>query len=172
MASDGSPPYAYCPVCGRSLERPDREGGARCPSCERSWYRNSAPTVGCVIVRDGKALVTVRAFEPEKGKIDLPGGFLAHGETPFDGLRRELREELGIEVEAGVEDCVQMATHRYGPAGDYNLSLGFQVRWVSGEPSPSDDVADIRWVGLDEIDDLDFAWKHNRELVRKVLSDG
>jgi len=70
-----------------------------CPECGRSWYRNSAPAVGVAIVRDGKALVTVRALEPEKGKVDVPGGFVEVGEHPVRGLEREVREELGVEVE-------------------------------------------------------------------------
>ena len=41
-----------------------------------------APTAGAAIVKDGRALVTVRAREPEKGKLDVPGGFLGPFEDP------------------------------------------------------------------------------------------
>ncbi len=58
------------------LEEPKPSGGTRCPLCGRSWYRSSAPALGAAIVRDGKALVTVRAYEPEKGRVDVPGDFL------------------------------------------------------------------------------------------------
>ena len=44
--------------------------------CGRSWYPNPAPAVGAAIVSGGRALVTVRAREPYRGKVDLPGGFL------------------------------------------------------------------------------------------------
>ena len=91
-------PYRFCPADGTRLEEPRPGGGARCPLCGRSWYRNSAPAVGAVIVQDGQALVTVRAREPEKGRLDLPGGFLEVGEHPVDGLVREVREELGAEA--------------------------------------------------------------------------
>ncbi|MDQ3957509.1 MAG: NUDIX domain-containing protein [Actinomycetota bacterium] len=166
------PVFSFCPVCGGRLHDAARDGGARCDRCNRSWYRNSAPTAGCVIVDGGKALVTIRAQEPEKGRFDVVGGFLMNGEHPIDGLKREVKEELGIEIEAEVRDCVQMVPHRYGPDGDYVLALGFKARWVSGEPSPADDVAEIRWITADELDDLDFAWEHDRELVRKALEDG
>ncbi|MFP5351305.1 MAG: NUDIX hydrolase [Actinomycetota bacterium] len=147
----------------------DHETGKKCPSCGRTWYRNSAPTAGCVIVRDGKALVTQRGVEPEKGRFDIPGGFLAAGEEPISGLKRELREELGVEVDASVEDCLSMVPHPYGPEGDYVLALGFVARLVSGEPRAADDVADFLWVDEDELEALDFAWPHDRELVRKAL---
>ncbi len=162
-------PFVFCPACGRPLQQPDAEGGAECRSCGRHWYRNSAPTAGAAIVRGGRALVTVRAREPERGRLDVPGGFLQWGEHPIDGLKREVKEELGVEIDVAVRDCVSMVPHRYGEEGDYVLSLGFRARHVSGEPSASDDVAEIRWVGMDELDDLDFAWEHDRDLVRHAL---
>jgi ADP-ribose pyrophosphatase YjhB (NUDIX family) len=120
-------------------------------------------------VRDGKALVTVRAGEPEKGRVDVPGGFVEVGEHPVEGLKREVREELGVEVE---EDPVLLATHTYGPDGIWVLAISFLARMVDGEPSPADDVAEIRWISAEDIDDIDFAWEHDRRLVRTALEDG
>jgi 8-oxo-dGTP diphosphatase len=125
--------------------------------------------VGVAIVRDGKALVTVRALEPEKGKVDVPGGFVEVGEHPVRGLEREVREELGVEVE---ENPVLLATHTYRPDGIWVLAIGFLARLVDGEPSPADDVAGIRWVSAEDIDEIDFAWEHDRRLVRVALEDG
>ncbi len=52
------------------------------------------------------------------------------------------------------------------------LAIGFRARIISGEPSPADDVAEIRWVSEDEIDALDFAWEHDRRIARRALGDG
>jgi ADP-ribose pyrophosphatase YjhB (NUDIX family) len=122
-------------------------------------------------VRDGKALVTVRAGEPEKGRVDVPGGFVEVGEHPVEGLKREVREELGVEGEVE-EDPVLLATHTYGPDGIWVLAISFLARMVDGEPSPADDVAEIRWISAEDIDDIDFAWEHDRRLVRTALEDG
>lgn len=100
----------------------------------------------------------------------MPGGFLLPGEEPIEGLKREVKEELGVEIEVEVKDCVSMVPHEYGDEGDYVLSLGFVARLVSGEPSASDDVEEILWVSNQELDDLDFAWPHDRELIRQALS--
>jgi ADP-ribose pyrophosphatase YjhB (NUDIX family) len=122
-------------------------------------------------VRDDKVLVTVRAGEPEKGRVDVPGGFVEVGEHPVAGLEREVREELGVEIE--VEGGpVLMATHTYGPDGIWVLAISFLARIVDGEPTPADDVAEIRWVSGEEIDDIDFAWEHDRKLVRAALQNG
>ncbi len=165
-------PFRFCPACARELAQPDEDGGAHCESCGRAWYRNMAPTAGAAIVRDGRALATVRARDPEKGRIDIPGGFLGPQEHPIDGLKREVREELGIEIESTVRDCVQMVPHRYGPEGDVVLAIGFMARWVSGDIEPADDVADVKWLTCDEIATADFAWEHDRDLLRRALDEG
>ncbi|MDQ3636614.1 MAG: NUDIX domain-containing protein [Actinomycetota bacterium] len=118
-----------------------------------------------------RVLVTVRGIEPEKGRMDLPGGFVEVGEPPRDALAREAREELGVEVEVE-ERPMLLAVHTYGADGEYVLAIGFRARIISGEPSPADDVAEIRWVSEDEIDALDFAWEHDRRIARRALGDG
>lgn len=162
-------PFRFCPADGTALEEPRPSGGARCPLCGRSWYRNSAPSVGAAIVQDGKALVTVRAREPHRGQIDVPGGFLGVGEHPVDGLLREIREELGVEAE--VEGApILLHPHTYGPEGIYVLAIGFKARIASGEPRPTDDVAGVLWIPPEEIDATDFAWPHDRHFVRTALA--
>jgi len=163
-------PFVYCPACATKLEDPSSEGGSRCPGCERSWYRNSAPTVTAAIVDDGKVLVAIRAFDPKKGKVDTPGGFLMPGEDPLDGLRREIREELGIEIDVSFEDFIQGVPHTYGgEEEDWVLSLGFRARPLSLMLSPADDVDDAFWATSDELDELDWGWPHDRDLAKIAL---
>jgi ADP-ribose pyrophosphatase YjhB (NUDIX family) len=124
--------------------------------------------VGAAIVDGDRALVTVRAVQPEKGKVDVPGGFLEVGEHPVEGLMREVREELGVEVQVD-ENPVLLATHTYGFEGNGVLAIGLRTRIVEGEPRPADDVAEVRWISIGEVDGTDFAWEHDREFVRSAL---
>lgn len=164
-------PLRFCQACGTELEPPEGDGPANCPSCGRHWYQNMAPTAGAAIVRDGKVLITKRAFEPEKGRYDIPGGFLHITEHPIDGLKREVREELGVEIDASMDDVVQMIPHPYGDDGEWVLAIGFRARLVSGDLRPGDDVESFEWVSAEELDSYDFAWEHDRDLARGALED-
>ncbi len=162
--------FKFCPRCATALEDPGNDSGARCPDCGKTWYHNAAPTAGCVMIRDGKALITKRARDPEKGRFDIPGGFIEPGEDPISGLIREVDEELSMKVTVELSDLVQAVPHRYGDDGDWTLAFGFIARDPVGEPQPADDVEKVQWVTIDQLDAIDFAWDHDRELVRKALS--
>ena len=59
------------------------------------------PGVGCgaAILRDGQLLLVKRRKAPEAGCWNLPGGKVDFGETVADAVRREIAEELGVEIE-------------------------------------------------------------------------
>jgi 8-oxo-dGTP diphosphatase len=85
--------------------------------------------------------------DPHAGKWDLPGGFLGEGESPLAGLRRELREETGLEIEVGE---FLGATHE--PYGRWTvLILTWAATAAAGEPVAADDVAELAWVGPAEL---------------------
>jgi 8-oxo-dGTP pyrophosphatase MutT (NUDIX family) len=88
--------FHYCPSCGSRDIQFERGRVFRC-SCGFVYYHNTAAATGCIISVDGKILLLVRGKEPAKGKLDLPGGFVDPGEGALEGLRRELREEIGWE---------------------------------------------------------------------------
>jgi 8-oxo-dGTP diphosphatase len=105
-----------------------------------------------VVDDDGRVLLARRAGEPFRGRWDLPGGFLDEGEHPLDALRRELREETGLEVEP--EDFVGVWTDRYGDAEDAHatLNLYWTARVVGGgEAQAADDVSELAWFRRDEL---------------------
>jgi 8-oxo-dGTP diphosphatase len=63
--------------------------------------------VGGLIHSKGKVLMIKRRFDPNKGKWSLPGGLVELGEAPQEAAKREVREELGLEV--AVEKLLQVA---------------------------------------------------------------
>jgi 8-oxo-dGTP diphosphatase len=151
--------WQYCPRCRAELRK--EEGWLDCEACGFSHYASSYPTVSAFVLdADGRLLLARRAHQPDAGKWDAPGGFLDEGEDPVEGLRRELREEASIEVEVG--DFVGAFTDTYGdPAnGMHVLNLVWEALIVDGEPTPDDDVSELRWFPKDELpEDVEIAFR-------------
>src|SRR5205814_6357107 len=118
--------------------------------CGLVMYENPAPTAGAIVNdREGRIMLVRRAIEPFKGKWDVPGGFIKPGEDGEDAVRRELQEELGVEVLVGV--AAEVIADTYGAGGVPTLNIFCLVRIASGEPTPASDVAEIAWFGADEL---------------------
>jgi 8-oxo-dGTP diphosphatase len=102
--------------------------------------------VAGAFVRDGLLLLTRRPDgAPLEGAWELPGGKVEEGETPEEALRREWREELGVEVELA-EPWVFASG---APNGRHVTLLVYLVRALRREPSPLG-VAEIRWTTPEE----------------------
>lgn len=130
--------WRFCPRCRGSLTH--EAGHARCEACGERLWGSSVPGVQGLLERGGRVLLARRAHDPRRGHWDLPGGFLDEGETPVDGLRREFREETGLEVEP-----VELLRIDIEPYGERQVfSVTYRVR-SDGEPTAADDVVELRW---------------------------
>lgn len=152
--------WRYCPRCASRLRL--RDGWAECGACGFSHVLGSAPGVSAFIVdEDDRILLARRGVEPDKEKWDSPGGFLEQGEDPIDGLRRELREEAGIELDVGRFVGGFADTYGVPPNERQVLNLVWEARIAEGEPRPSDDVSELRWFSKEELPsdaELAFRW--------------
>ena len=150
--------WRFCPRCGEAIAPAD--GRAECAACGFVAYANAAPTA-CALVTDaaGRLLLARRAIEPYRGRWDIPGGFLEEGEHPLDAVRRELREETGLEIEP--KEFFGAWLDRYGdePDAQWTLNLFWRADVVGGDEAPADDVSELGWFGRDELpgpDELAF----------------
>lgn len=132
--------YKYCPVCGSKLNKvmKDERPRLECPQCKFIFYQNSKPTASALIIKDGKVLLGKRRSEPSKGKWDAIGGFLDLGEHPTDGMKREAREETGLDVE--ILDMLDFVIDTYGEGGDSTLNITYIAKPVGGLEKPGDDI--------------------------------
>ncbi|AKG91183.1 ADP-ribose pyrophosphatase [Geoglobus ahangari] len=111
--------------------------------------------VGAVVIRNGKILLVKRANEPNKGKWSVPGGLVRAGETLEEALKREMREELGVEVEVGDVACV---TDEIFYDGEKRVEYHYVVidfyADIDGEPKAMSDAADVGWFELERVGEI------------------
>jgi len=90
--------FQYCPRCG---VQSNGEGGNPfcCAACDYTLFFGPVSAVaGIVTVDDGQVLFLRRQHDPGRGKLGLPGGFIDPGESAEEALRREVREEVNLEL--------------------------------------------------------------------------
>ncbi len=105
-----------------------------------------------LVFRSGKLLITQRHADAHLGGLwEFPGGKRHDGETFEDCLRRELWEELGIEVE--VRELFEEITHHY-PDKSIHLKF-FRCDWLGNEPRALDCNA-FAWVEPQQLDQYAF----------------
>ena len=90
--------------------------------------------VSAAILRDGKVLVVRRARRPALDLFTFPGGVVEAGETLFEAVMREVREETALSIEP--------------------VQLCFACRWLAGEPVLNEELAEARWIAPAAVADL------------------
>ena len=118
-----------------------------------------------IILKDNKVLIAQRAPEDNlAGKWEFPGGKIEHGETLQECLKREIREELDVEIE--VLDFFGESIYAYH-SGTIKL-MAFWCQWISGDFTLKVH-SHIAWVSHVELDLYDFA-PADIPLVEKLKS--
>ena len=107
--------------------------------------------VGAIAIHNDELLLVRRGQDPAKGMWSLPGGRVEHGEYLADALRRELKEETGLEVTVG--DLVGI----FEVVGEphYVILDFFAKVEPPTEPVAAGDVDEARWVPLTEVASMD-----------------
>jgi 8-oxo-dGTP diphosphatase len=115
-----------------------------------------------ICLRGGKVLLVKGNRGLTEDRWTLPGGFLRFGETPREGVLREVREEVG--VTATVEELLDVRAKIGHHTRLHWVMIFFRVQ-IDGEPEPNpDEIAEARFVDLDEAMTL-----VSDDLMRRVI---
>ena len=133
-------------------------GPFHCFQCDFHYYFNPAIAAAAFVLReDGAALFIRRSKDPAKGKLAIPGGFVDAGETAEGAVRREVREEVNLELNELHYFTSYPNQYSYRSIQYPVLDLFFVARTKSPDGVKAlDGVADFEWtppanVDLDEI---------------------
>ena len=128
---------------------------------DRRYPNRPLVGVGAIILERDRVLMAQRGKQPLKGWWSLPGGLLEIGEALTDGLRREVREETGLEVRPlGVLEVFERIMRDPAGALEYHYVLiDYICRTAGGTLRAGDDVCAVEWV-------------RRRDLARLAITEG
>jgi len=90
--------FSRCPHCGAPEIFFDGIKELHCRACSFTYFHNVAAAVAAVLEYGEQIVLIERNKEPGKGKLDLPGGFVDPDESAEDAVRREVKEELSMDL--------------------------------------------------------------------------
>jgi 8-oxo-dGTP diphosphatase len=129
-----------------------------------------------LIIKDGKMLLVQYPDIPHKdekarGKWDMPGGRLNEGEDALEGFRREVREEVGVEV---IVEKIAATGIFINLGNQPNFFVIYQVSLpVGAVPVVSDktEIGECRWFTPEEIFNLPMIYSEYKEALTSILKN-
>ena len=163
--------FNFCPNCKSEDFSFENDFKFHCTSCDFVLYHNIAAAVAVIIIHDNKILFTVRNVEPDKGKWDLPGGFIDPNENAEEAACRELKEELGIDLLPKNLKYITTAPNNYlyknVPYRTMDIFYEYEVNSNQINISSEDEINELIWVTKEKIqlDKIGFV------SIRKVIEE-
>jgi ADP-ribose pyrophosphatase YjhB (NUDIX family) len=135
-------------------------------NCELCSFNNPKATVTAIAIRDNKVLLLKRNEEPFKGMWDFVGGYMQADELPEEALRREIKEELGVDA------TLTYIKPMYGSAvwkdEAYPILSHFYLVELIGDITLNDENSDYCWMPLDKLEPSEIAFDSNMMMAKEL----
>lgn len=161
--------FKHCPKCGSTRFVENDFKSKRCEDCSFIYYFNPlAATVAIIINDQNEILVATRSKEPAKGTLDLPGGFCDSYETAEEGVAREVFEETGLKVTESKYMFTIPNIYIYSGMELHTMDLFFLCKVENSNTLVADDdVAELRWIKIEDLDSEAFGLQSIRNSIDK-----
>ncbi|MDR2030724.1 MAG: NAD(+) diphosphatase [Azoarcus sp.] len=149
----------FCGMCGQAMGMSTAEIACVCPACGHKAYPRISPVaIGLIVKGDEILLARSPHFAP--GMYSALAGFVEAGESAEECLRRELREEAGIEI-----GNIRYFGSQSWPY-PHSLMIGFIADYLDGELVAQEaEIEDLGWFGFDRLPVL----PHPASLARRMI---
>jgi NAD+ diphosphatase len=151
--------HRFCGRCATWTEPATGERAMRCPACGLLAFPRLAPAV-ITLVHRGNEILLARGVQFALPMYSCIAGFVEPGETLEEAVRREIREEVGVEV--GDPQYVGSQPWPF----PHSLMVGFQAPWESGDiVIDTSEIADAKWFPIDSLPTIPPAISIARRLI-------
>ena len=155
--------HKYCGACATPTKRDANERARRCPACNLAAYPRISPAMMCVVTR-GSQILLARNVNFPPGRFSALAGFLEAGESIEDAVHREVREEVGVEV-----DKPKYFASQSWPFPN-SLMIAFAAEYVSGELKPDGhEIVEADWFDASNLPQLPPRISIARALIDNAL---
>ena len=142
--------YRHCPKCGAEFQNDKAETALVCPSCSFKLYPRIEPCV-IVLISRGDEVLLVKNKRATRDFYSCVAGFMELGESAVEAVRREVKEEVGLEIKN-----IKTVGSQSWPFPD-QLMLAFTADWQSGDlVLQEEEIAEARWFKRDALPPLDM----------------
>jgi len=148
--------FKFCPSCKSTDFTFSNNVRFHCNACDFTYYHNIAAAVAIVFTFEDKILFTVRNVDPDKGKWDLPGGFIDPGENAEAAACREIKEELGLNISPNDLKYITTSPNNYlyknVPYRTMDIFYECPLQTDMISITAEDEIQELIWVKRSEID--------------------
>jgi NAD+ diphosphatase len=156
--------HRYCGRCATPMRDRSGERARECPACGLIAYPRNSPAM-MVLVTRGQDLLLARAHRFPGAMYSALAGFVEPGETIEDCIRREVREEVGVEV----ADIAYFASQSW--PFPHSLMIAYTAQYAGGDMRPCDaEIADAQWFALDALPQLPTRVSIARRLIDATVA--
>lgn len=156
--------HRFCGSCGGPLQPLSGERAMLCPACDLHLYPRLSPSI-IVLISRGEELLLARSPRFAAGLYSTLAGFVEPGESIEECVRREVREEVALEV-----DNLRYIASQNWPF-PHSLMLGFHADYAGGEIVPqAEEIEDARWFRVDDLPQLPPHGAISRYLIELYLA--
>ena len=151
--------HRYCGRCGTPTRDKAGERAKECPACGYVAYPRVSPAM-MALVTHGRNLLLARSHRFPNGMYSALAGFVEPGETIEDCVRREVKEEVGVDVGA----LTYFASQSW--AFPHSLMIAYTAEYAGGELVPDGtEIADVRWFAADALPQMPPSLSIARRLI-------
>lgn len=164
----------FCPKCGHQSLLWDGEKKWSCEECDHVLFHNVAGAVAVLIKIEDEILFTRRNQQPQKGKLDLPGGFIDPKESAEHTCKREIQEELNITIAEENFKYLGSLPNVYEYKNiNYNTIDLFYETQLSEKADfelAADEISETVWIKPNDLNTEDIAFESQKKFLRQYLN--